>query len=172
MRVSAVAAADAHYYGYRIAGPFRSNEGQRFDDQKVLLDPYARGVFSPPGASRAVACRPGANAGQAPPGVLPARLPARHAARPPGLRHGHDLIIYEMHVRGFTRQDNSIADDARGTFAGVVAKIPYLRRLGVRAVELLPVQQFDPQERNYWGYMPLNFFSPHAPMERTILRRK
>ena len=68
-----------------------------------------------------------------------------------------------MHVRGFTRQDNSIADDARGTFAGVVAKIPYLRRLGVRAVELLPVQQFDPQERNYWGYMPLNFFLPTRP---------
>ncbi len=157
-RVSAVAAADAHYYGYRIAGPLRPNEGQRFDDQKVLLDPYARGVFFPPGASRAAA-----NAGQAPLGVLPARLPVRHAARPPGPRHGHDLIIYEMHVRGFSRRDNSVADDVRGTFAGVVAKIPYLRPLGVTAVELLPVQQFDPQEGNYWRYMPLNFFSPHAP---------
>ena len=85
----------------------------------------------------------------------------------PRPRYGHDLIIYEMHVRGFTPRENSgVADAERGTFAGIVAKIPYLQRLGVTAVELLPVQQFDPQEGNYWGYMTLNFFSPHLSYGR------
>ena len=68
-----------------------------------------------------------------------------------------------MHVRGFTRNPNSgVLPERRGTFAGVVDKIPYLKELGITMVELLPVQQFDPQEGNYWGYMPLNFFAPHA----------
>ena len=68
-----------------------------------------------------------------------------------------------MHVRGFTRSANSgVPDDQRGTYAGVIAKIPYLLDLGITAVELMPVQQFDPDEENYWGYNTLNFFSPHA----------
>ena len=68
-----------------------------------------------------------------------------------------------MHVRGFTRNPNSgVPPERRGTFAGVIDKIPYLKELGITMVELLPVQQFDPQEGNYWGYMPLNFFAPHA----------
>ena len=72
-------------------------------------------------------------------------------------------IIYEMHVRGFTRNPNSgVPPERRGTFAGVIDKIPYLKELGITMVELLPVQQFDPQEGNYWGYMTLNFFAPHA----------
>lgn len=76
--------------------------------------------------------------------------------------HSHDLIIYEMHVRGFTADPSSeVAPEKRGTFAGVIEKIPYLRKLGITAVELMPVFQFDPGEDNYWGYMPLNFFSPH-----------
>ena len=67
-----------------------------------------------------------------------------------------------MHVRGFTRSPTSgLAPERRGTYAGVVDKIPYLKELGVTMVELLPVQQFDPQEGNYWGYMTLNFFAPH-----------
>ena len=67
-----------------------------------------------------------------------------------------------MHVRGFTRSPSSgLAPGRRGTYAGVVDKIPYLNELGVTMVELLPVQQFDPQEGNYWGYMTLNFFAPH-----------
>ena len=67
-----------------------------------------------------------------------------------------------MHVRGFTNSGNSgVSPDKRGTFAGVVEKIPYLKELGVTAVELMPVFQYDPDEGNYWGYMPLNFFSPH-----------
>ena len=68
-----------------------------------------------------------------------------------------------MHVRGFTRNPNSdVPPERRGTVAGVIDKVPYLKELGITMVELLPVQQFDPQEGNYWGYMPLNFFAPHA----------
>ena len=68
-----------------------------------------------------------------------------------------------MHVRGFTQNPNSgVPPERRGTFAGVIDKVPYLKELGITMVELLPVQQFDPQEGNYWGYMTLNFFAPHA----------
>jgi glycogen operon protein len=70
--------------------------------------------------------------------------------------------VYELHVKGFTARANSgVAPEKRGTFLGLIEKIPYLKELGVTVVELLPVQQFDPQERNYWGYMTLNFFAPH-----------
>jgi isoamylase len=76
--------------------------------------------------------------------------------------HDSDLIIYELHVRGFTMNPNSgVRAENRGTFAGVIERIPYLHDLGVTAVELMPVFQFDATEPNYWGYMPLNFFSPH-----------
>jgi glycogen operon protein len=72
-----------------------------------------------------------------------------------------------MHVRGFTRHPSSgVVDNKRGTFAGLIEKIPYLRELGVTAVELMPVFQFDPQDAppglvNYWGYAPVSFFAPH-----------
>ncbi|HVJ67646.1 MAG TPA: alpha-amylase family glycosyl hydrolase [Caulifigura sp.] len=67
-----------------------------------------------------------------------------------------------MHVGGFTKNANSgVAADRRGGFAGVIDKIPHLKNLGVTAVELMPTFQFDPQESNYWGYMPLSFFAPH-----------
>src|SRR2546428_52401 len=77
-------------------------------------------------------------------------------------------IIYEMHVRGFTRHPSSgIPEKKRSTFAGLIEKIPYLHELGVTAVELMPVFQFDAQDSppgrvNYWGYAPVSFFAPHA----------
>ena len=72
------------------------------------------------------------------------------------------MIIYELHVRGFTNHPSSgVSADRRGTYLGVIDKIPYLQQLGVTAVELMPVFQFDPQEGNYWGYMPIHFFAPH-----------
>jgi glycogen operon protein len=76
-------------------------------------------------------------------------------------------IIYEMHVRGFTRHPSSaLKEHLRGTYAGLIEKIPYLKQLGITAVELLPVFQFDPQDCppgtvNYWGYAPVSFFAPH-----------
>jgi len=77
-------------------------------------------------------------------------------------------IIYEMHVRGFTRHPSSgVAEKTRGTYAGLIEKIPYLKELGITAVELLPVFAFDvqacpPGMVNYWGYQPVAFFAPHA----------
>jgi isoamylase len=153
---------DMAYYAYQVEGPFDPREGHRFDPEKVLLDPYAKAVFFPDGFEREAARESGSNSGRAPLGVLPRHrqeIEQRHD-RPP--RHTHDTVIYEMHVKGFTMRANSgVGPEARGTYAGVVEKIPYLKELGVTAVELLPIQQFDPQEGNYWGYMPLNFFSPH-----------
>ncbi|MCA9174734.1 MAG: glycogen-debranching protein [Planctomycetales bacterium] len=163
-------------YAYRIDGP-PAGPGytwHTFDPEKLLLDPYARDIYFPPTFDRHAALRPGSNVGKAPLAVLrntqcpftwehddPAPLPRPAPPHHP-IRHTHDLVIYEMHVRGFTRRDNSgVSDEKRGTFAGVVEKIPYLKQLGVTAVELMPIFQFDPQEGNYWGYMPINFFSPH-----------
>ncbi|HSK10245.1 MAG TPA: isoamylase [Vicinamibacterales bacterium] len=161
-RVPAQAIAGAVYYAYQVEGPFDPSTGQRFDPGKVLLDPYARAVYFPPGFQREAARGPGPNAGRAPLGLLSPPAPSAGGGAGCSPRHGWDTVIYEMHVKGFTRRENSgVAAERRGTFAGVVDKIPYLRELGVTAVELLPVFQRDPQERNYWGYMPLNFFAPH-----------
>jgi len=74
-----------------------------------------------------------------------------------------DAIIYELHVKGFTKNSNSAVHQSRaGTYAGVIEKIPYLQELGITVVELMPIFQSDPQEGDFWGYMPLNFFAPHA----------
>ena len=153
----------ARYYAYSIEGPSPPQPGDRFDPHKVLLDPYARMIFFPPGFSRAASRGPGSNAGKAPLARLPQSDDAFDWGYDPRPRHTWDTVIYEMHVRGFTRRDNSgVSGQARGTYAGVVEKIPYLKDLGVTAVELLPVFQFDPDEGNYWGYMPLSFFAPHS----------
>lgn len=156
---------DARYYSYSIEGPPPSGdrfERHAFDPQKMLLDPYAKFVFFPPAFDRMAAVGPGDNAGKAPLGVLCEEDSDFDWGDDPRPRHDHDLIIYEMHVRGFTMNPHSgVEDGKRGTFAGLIEKIPYLRELGVTAVELMPVFQFDATEPNYWGYMPLNFFSPH-----------
>lgn len=155
------AISDARYYGYQIVGPAKPEQGQRFDPRKVLLDPYARCVCFPSRFNRRAASEPGPNAGATPLGLIPSAAPYDWSGDAAPV-HTSDLVIYELHVRGFTRRDNSGVTPAhRGTFLGVVEKIPYLKNLGVTAVELLPVMQQDPQEGSYWGYMPLNFFSPH-----------
>ncbi len=149
------------YYAYRVYGPQDPRSGQRFDPEKIVLDPYAKAVYFPPNHSRLAAIGPGSNAGRAPLGILQEAAPFDFDGDTCP-RHGHDTIIYEMHVKGLTARENSgVAAAKRGTFAGVIEKIPYLLELGVTAVELMPVFQFDPDENNYWGYMPLNFFSPH-----------
>jgi glycogen operon protein len=154
-------APGARYYAYRVEGPSDPAHGHRFDAQKVLLDPFAEVVHLPPDFSREAACKPGANDGRAPLGVLPVREPAAAEDTAPP-RHTHDLIVYELHVKGFTARANSgVAAAKRGTFLGLIEKLPYLKELGVTVVELLPVHQFDPQEGNYWGYMTLSFFAPH-----------
>ncbi len=156
------AAPAARYYAYRVEGPWEPGQGQRFDAQKVLFDPFAAQVFFPPDFSRATARQPGPNDGRAVLGVLPHREPTFPWGATPPPRHTHDTVVYELHVKGFTARANSgVAPRKRGTFLGLIEKIPYLQELGVTVVELLPVQQFDPQENNYWGYMTLSFFAPH-----------
>jgi glycogen operon protein len=161
-RIPASELRDATLYAYRVDGPRQPERGCRFDPQKILLDPYAPSVFFPPGFSREACAQPGPTDGRAPLGRLPGKqTPVAATGAAP--RHTcRDAIIYELHVKGFTARENSgVAPAKRGTFAGVIEKIPYLEELGVTVVELLPVQQFDPQEGNYWGYMTLHFFSPH-----------
>ena len=163
-RVPADAARGARYYAYSVSGPTADGGYERhtFSPQKILLDPYARAVFFPPEFERAAACRPGSNAGRAPLGVLTGRTQAFDWQGDRRPRHESDTVIYELHVRGFTRSPSSgVEPDRRGTYSGLIDKIPYLKTLGVTAVELMPVYQFDPQEGNYWGYMPLSFFAPH-----------
>ncbi|MDF0665327.1 MAG: isoamylase [Nitrospira sp.] len=153
---------NGRYYAYRVDGQGDDSFGHRFDPSKVLLDPYARGVFFPPAFSRAAANGSAANDGRAPLGLLPKRGQPFDWGIDVRPIHTSDTIIYEVHVRGFTRSARSGVRDAfRGTFTGLIEKIPYLTDLGVTVVELLPVYQYDPDESNYWGYMPLGFFSPH-----------
>jgi len=162
-RLAANEVADARYYAYSVEGP-NDPHGERhfFDPDKVLLDPYATSILFPPNFRRIAAIARGSNAGRAPLGVLgdgTSSFDWSDESRP---GHTSDTIVYELHVRGFTRRSNSgVAADKRGTYAGLIDKIPYLKELGITAVELMPVFQYDPDEGNYWGYMPLSFFSPH-----------
>jgi isoamylase len=154
-------------YGYRVDGPSDPANGLRFDRTKVLLDPYSRAVAVPDRYDRRATMLPGKNTATAMKSVVvdpsgydwEGDAPLRH----PSAR----TIIYEMHVGGFTRHPSSgVAQNKRGTFAGLVEKIPYLQHLGITTVELFPVFQFDPQDCpsgkiNYWGYSPVSFFAPH-----------
>src|SRR5215475_11187629 len=158
---------EAQYYAYSVAGE-AAPQVHSFDPQKVLLDPYAKTVFFPSAFDRQLAMREGPNAGRAPLGVLPAPRPEFDWTGDCSPYHESDAIIYELHVKGFTKNPNSGVDPSRaGTYAGLVEKIPYLKELGITVVELMPVFQRDPQESDYWGYMPLNFFAPHAQYAST-----
>jgi isoamylase len=161
-RIPKAEIGEARYYAYSVTGP-DARHNHTFDSQKILLDPYARGVYFPPAFDRELARHDGSNAGCAPLGVLDAHLADFDWGEDQSARHDSDAIIYEVHVRGFTKNANSGVDPARrGTYAGLIDKIPYLKELGVTIIELMPVFQRDPQEGDYWGYMPLNFFAPHA----------
>ena len=153
-------------YGYRFDGPYDPAQGLWFDPQKVLLDPYAKSV-----SGRSVWGRmpdwnnPFQQRGQIIredydwKGDKQLELPQK------------DLIIYEMHVRSFTRHSSSGVRH-KGTYSGLVEKIPYLKELGINCVELMPIFEFDEFDGsrevngrrlyNYWGYSTVNFFSPKA----------
>ncbi len=154
-------------YGYRVSGPWAPERGARFDPQKVLLDPYGRAVAVTPGYSRELASQPGSNTASAMKSVVADLSHYDWEGDQPLQRPFSQTIIYEMHVGGFTKHPSSgVAPEKRGTFAGFIEKIPYLTDLGVTAVELLPVFQFDAQDAppglvNYWGYSPVSFFAPH-----------
>ena len=156
-------------YAYRVSGPFDPPRGLRYDSSKVLLDPYGRSVAIPDGFDREAAARPGENAAVAMKSVVADLSTYDWEGDTPLRRAFGQTVIYEMHVRSFTRHESSgVTPEKRGTYAGLLEKIPYLKDLGITAVELLPVYQFDPQEAppgllNYWGYNPVSFFAPHAP---------
>ncbi len=155
-------------YGFRVDGPNSPEHGLRFDPQKLLLDPYARGVAVGPSYDRKAASLPGCNYGTAMKSVVVDYRGYNWEGDAPLRKPFRGTVIYEMHVRGFTRHPSSgVEESKRGTYAGVIEKIPYLKELGVTAVELLPVFQFDPQDAppgmsNYWGYSPVSFFAPHS----------
>ena len=158
------------YYAFRVDGPYDPGNGLRFNSNKVLIGPYARGI-SKALWKRADAVGPRDNE----------TTSLRCAVVDPGAydwegdrplhRPIEESVIYEMHVGGFTRSPTAGVRHP-GTFAGVIEKIPHLQALGVTAVELLPVCAFDDSDvslgpqgeplRNYWGYSTIGFFSPHA----------
>lgn len=147
-------------YHYQADGPYLPEQGHRFNPQARLIDPYARalaGRFQPSGdgITRPPKCV-----------VVDDNFDwqgERHLRRPLA-----ETVIYEMHVRGFTKGASSNVEHP-GTYLGVIEKIPYLQSLGVTAVELMPVHEFPiyepsgraPARTNYWGYDSLAFFSPH-----------
>ena len=149
-------------YAYRIDGPWEPQKGLRFDKNAILLDPYARAVT-----------------GQS---IWGKHQEKHYHARvvrdvfdwgsmPQSRRQLSDLVIYELHVRGFTRHVSSGVAD-KGTFAGLKEKIPYLKELGINAVELMPVFEFDETMNSrevdgrrlldYWGYNTVSFFAPNT----------
>ncbi|MDZ7315719.1 MAG: glycogen debranching protein GlgX [candidate division KSB1 bacterium] len=154
-------------YGWRAYGPFEPAKGLRFNGHKVLVDPYAKAVAIGKKFDREAARIGGDNCAQAIKSVVvdPSRYDWEDDY--PLRRPYAESVIYEMHVKGFTRHPSSGLDPkVRGTFRGVIEKIPYLKSLGITAVELMPVQLFDdgdapPPLHNYWGYNPIVFFALH-----------
>jgi len=159
-------------YAYRVHGPHEPAHGHRFNANKVLLDPYARGIVYQSKRTHVDACHPQDNVRTAMKGLVvdPSHFDWGGVEAP--RIDATDRIIYEVHVRGFTKHVSSGVEEP-GTFSGFIAKIPYLKALGVTTVELLPVFQFDEHDvpfihpktgaplRNYWGYNPIGFFAPH-----------
>jgi glycogen operon protein len=132
-------------YGFRAHGPFAPARGLRFDPSKLLLDPYARAVAVPKNYCREAGHLYGDNTATAMKSVVTDPSAYDWEGDAPLRRPWARTIIYEMHVRGFTAHPSSgLAKSKRGTYAGVVEMIPYLQSLGITAVELLPVFQFDP----------------------------
>jgi glycogen operon protein len=155
-------------YAYRAHGPDDPAVGFRFDASKTLLDPYGRAVVIPRGYCRLSAALPGVNTATAMKSVVVDASAYDWEGDEPLNLPSSRTVIYEMHVRGFTMHPSSgVPERTRGTYAGLIDKIPYLKDLGITAVELLPVFQYDaedcpPGRANYWGYAPVSFFAPHA----------
>ena len=150
-------------YGYRFDGPYDLKAGHRYDKSKIVLDPYAKLVSGREEWHRRQYPKDGFQfRGR----II--REDYEWEGDRPLYTPMKDLVIYELHVRGFTKDPSSGVKNA-GTFAGVVEKIPYLKELGVNCVELLPMFEFDEflpslgdEYCNYWGYATCNYFSPKA----------
>jgi glycogen operon protein len=169
-------------YGYRVDGPYRPEEGHRFNPNKLLIDPYARAIegavdWSAPvygytlGDAKADLGRNEEDdAWAVPKAVVANPFFDWENDRPPRVAW-HNSVIYEVHTKGFTVQHPGVPEDLRGTYAGMghPVAIDHLKRLGVTAVELLPVHAFlddgflvKKNLRNYWGYNTIGYFAPEA----------
>ena len=155
-------------YGYRVHGPFDPGQGQRFNPRKLLLDPYARAIARPFRWDEAVLAPDRDTVLCAPRGRVVASVNHGRNWNRPAIPW-HRTIVYELHVKGFTKQQAAVPEALRGTYAGLASPwaVDYLKRLGVTAVELLPVHSHIDEaflaERgrvNYWGYNTLGFFAP------------
>ncbi len=153
-------------YAYRMDGPYNPRKGLIFDKTKYLLDPYAKAV-----TGQSVWGDPVRKNNVYKARVVRNDFDWENFHKP--VIPMEDLIIYELHVRGFTKDESSgLCEDERGTFEGLRKKIPYLKELGVNAVELMPIFEFDEtrdrREVNgntlldYWGYNPISFFAPNT----------
>jgi isoamylase len=155
-------------YAFRVDGDNPPETGERFNREKVLLDPHALAVVNFENYDRVSAIGPGDNCAKALRGVVTDTAAYDWEGDVQLRLPNAESVIYELHVAGFTKHPSSgVSPEKRGTYAGLVEKIPYLKELGVTAVELMPIQQFDefdarPGLRNYWGYSPLAFFAPHV----------
>ena len=172
-------------YGYRADGPYAPHEGHRYNSNRLLIDPYARGIthlegwdfrtargYDPDAPRRDLVPSTTGNTADAPKCIVTDKQIIRWREQP--LKHPwSETVIYEMHVRGFTQHPSAEVEHP-GTYRGVVEKIPYLKELGVTAVELMPVQEFNENElarvnphtgeplRNFWGYNPVAFMAPNG----------
>ncbi|MDD5559083.1 glycogen debranching protein GlgX [Candidatus Methylomirabilis sp.] len=157
-------------YAYRVDGSPDRGAGHRFDRTKVLIDPYARGNTNSLWR-RADACGPDDNLSTSMRSVAIETSGYDWEGDRPLNRPMEDTIIYELHVRGFTKSPSSGVAHP-GTFSGVIEKVPYLKELGVTAVELLPIFDFDETDvlrvvdgtplNNFWGYSTMGFFAPQS----------
>ena len=170
-------------YGFRVNGPFDPARGMRYNPAKLLLDPYARTIVGDVSFGPEVLDFTVENP------LLPSSLDsAAHVPRsmvapdmPPAVsRPGRalaDTILYEVHVRGFTASHPGVPPELRGTYAGLAheAALDHLVRLGITAIELLPVHHHVSEQfllerglTNYWGYNTIGFFAPHAAYSATV----
>lgn len=171
-------------YGYRVHGPWNPAEGQRFNAAKLLLDPYAKAVSGQIDWDQALFSydfgdEDSFNDENSAPhmmmGVVINPFFNWEGDRTPRTPY-HKSVIYEAHVKGLTQQHPEVPEEQRGTYAGVAhpAVIAHLQKLGVTAIELMPVHQFvqdstllDQNLRNYWGYNTIGFFAPHNEYHST-----
>lgn len=167
-------------YGYRVQGPFVPKQGQRFNPKKLLLDPYAKAIRGPLrwhdglfgyriGSPRADLSRDRRCSARYMPKCQVVDQAFTWGDDRPPRTAWHDTIIYELHVKGFTCRHPQIPKELRGTYAGLSSapSIDYLKRLGITAVELMPVHAFVDERHlvenglsNYWGYNSIGFFVP------------
>jgi glycogen operon protein len=163
-------------YAFKVDGPHAPERGHRFAPHLALLDPYAGALYSPENWDFAPYCvrdpvQVGEMSGPVAKGLVISNGFDWEGDRPLK-RHWSELVIYETHVRGLTIHPSANAASP-GTFLGVIEKIPYFRELGINAIELMPLQAFNPHEMtgcnpftgerlvNYWGYNTIGFFAPH-----------